>query len=90
MIRREAFEQVGRFREDVKIGEFIDWCSRAKDAGVLLGQLPEKLYRRRIHDTNTMGASTTDKRDYLKVLKAALDRKRASEGATGGGPKAKE
>ena len=90
LIRREAFEQVGRFREDVKIGEFIDWCSRAKDAGVLLGQLPEKLYRRRIHDTNTMGASTTDKRDYLKVLKAALDRKRASEGATGGGPKAKE
>ena len=90
LIRREAFDRVGRFREDVKIGEFIDWCSRAKDTGVFLGQLSQKLYRRRIHSTNTMGASTTDKRDYLKVLKAALDRKRASEGASGGGPKPKE
>lgn len=90
LIRREAFDRVGRFREDVKIGEFVDWCSRAKDAGVVLGQLPQKLYRRRIHSTNTMGAATTDKRDYLKVLKAALDRKRASGGATGSGPKPKE
>jgi hypothetical protein len=37
-----------------------------------------------------MRAATTDKRDYLKILKAALDRKRASEGSTGSGPKPKE
>jgi len=76
LIKREAFERVGPFREDIKIGEFVDWCARAHTAGLHLGVLPQKLYRRRIHETNTMKSDTTDKRDYLKVLKAHLDRKR--------------
>ena len=76
LIKREAFEKVGPFREDIKIGEFVDWCSRAQDMGLYLGLLPEKMYRRRIHQSNTMKSQDTDKRDYLRVLKAALDRKR--------------
>lgn len=83
LIRRTAFERVGPFREDVKIGEFIDWCARAEEAGVVLGRLPDKLYLRRLHETNTMKDAATDKTDYLRVLKAALDRRRAE----GGGPK---
>lgn len=77
LIRRASFERVGPFREDIKIAEFIDWCARAEDAGLILGQLPDRLYLRRLHDTNTMKDAATDKTDYLRVLKAALDRRRA-------------
>lgn len=80
LIKRSSFERVGLFREDIKIAEFIDWCARAQQAGLVLGELDEVYYRRRIHDTNTMKEPNLDKRDYLKVLKAHLDRKRAAEG----------
>lgn len=77
LIKKNAFNRVGTFREDIKIGEFVDWCARAEQAGIRLGELPHKHYRRRLHQTNTMKASDTDKRDYLRVLKAHLDRKRS-------------
>lgn len=80
LIKRSSFERVGPFREDIKIAEFIDWCARAQQTGLLLGELDEVYYRRRIHDTNTMKEPNLDRRDYLKVLKAHLDRKRAVEG----------
>jgi glycosyltransferase involved in cell wall biosynthesis len=78
LIKRESFQRVGPFREDIKIGEFVDWCARAEELGLRLGVLPQKLYRRRIHDTNTM-KSDVDKRDYLKILKARLDRQRSRD-----------
>ena len=80
LIKRSSFERVGPFREDIKIAEFVDWCARADQAGLVLGELDEMYYRRRIHETNTMKDANLDKRDYLKVLKAHLDRKRAVEG----------
>ena len=79
LVKREAFERVGPFREDTKIGEFVDWCARAGQAQVVLGELPQKLYRRRIHESNTMKDPQVDKREYLKILKAHLDRKRAAQ-----------
>lgn len=82
LIRRQSFEKVGPFREDIKIAEFVDWCARAEDTGLQLGQLPQNLYRRRIHATNTMKSQDIDKRDYLKVLKAALDRRRSENAQT--------
>jgi len=78
LIRRQAFDRVGAFREDLEVGEFVDWCARAQDAGLRLGELDEVLYRRRIHGQNTVLRKAGQARDYLRVLKMSLDRKRQS------------
>lgn len=75
LIRRTAFDRVGAFREDVGVGEFVDWCSRAQQLGLQLGQVARVLYRRRIHGANTVLRSGSG-RDYLKILRLAVERRR--------------
>ncbi len=77
LIRRSACEQVGRYRMDLKVGEFLDWYGRAQDQGLLLGSLARPLYRRRIHDTNLGIRARDSRKDYATVLKQMLDRRRA-------------
>ncbi len=80
VVRTRAFRRVGNFREDVVFGEFIDWYSRATEAGVREVKLDHVVARRRIHDRNT-GILQRDLRgDYAHVLKDALDRRRADNG----------
>ena len=76
MATRQAFQQVGEFDPGVQVGEFLDWYGRAKLIHLKEQCHPEILYRRRIHGANH-GIRTQDaKQQYLKVLKANLDRRR--------------
>jgi glycosyltransferase involved in cell wall biosynthesis len=78
LARAQSLRQVGRFREDVRVGEFIDWYARAADLGMRSEMLPVTVLRRRIHSTN-LGIRRRDAAgDYAVVLKAALDRRRAA------------
>ena len=77
LIRAEAFARVGPFVE-WQLGEFIDWYARAVDEGLALRMLPEVLLRRRVHDANTGVVRRDDQREYARVLKAILDRRRAT------------
>jgi glycosyltransferase involved in cell wall biosynthesis len=76
LIRREAFDRVGPFREDLRIGSVVEWASRAKD---LLTErvLDEIVLRRRLHGANI---GLTQKRlateGYLAIARAALERRR--------------
>ena len=76
MICSESFHRVGRWQEGLKVGEFLDWYARARELGLKFGSLPQALYRRRIHGNNTVTREHASKQDYIKVLKAALDRRR--------------
>jgi glycosyltransferase involved in cell wall biosynthesis len=76
LARREAFERVGIFDTRWRIGEFIDWYARAVDGGLRMAAVPEVVLRRRIHGANTT-RRTADRRDYARVVKATLDRRRA-------------
>lgn len=76
-IRREAFDRVGKFSGGLKVGEFIDWYARAVELKVRSLVLPDLLLWRRIHDSNTGVRERQSRSDYARVLKAALDRKRA-------------
>jgi glycosyltransferase involved in cell wall biosynthesis len=76
LIRRETFLRVGLLNENLQIGEFIDWFQRAKDIGLRHHVLDHMIVKRRIHKTN-QGITRRDRnKDYISVLKAALDRKR--------------
>jgi glycosyltransferase involved in cell wall biosynthesis len=83
LIRRCSFMAVGQFAVNLQVGEFIDWYARAVDKGLTGAVLPDTVLRRRIHLANTTIRQRAAQTDYLKVLKASLDRRRAlSAGAS--------
>ncbi len=79
LIRRSSFERVGLFREDLNLGEFIDWYGRAADAGLRFANIPEVVLRRRLHESNTGRLQRDARPDYVNVLRAALHRRREAE-----------
>jgi len=77
LIKRGAFDRVGKFQGGLKVGEFIDWYARAVELKVRSLVLPELFLWRRIHDSNQGVRERQSVTDYARVLKAKLDRKRA-------------
>ena len=77
LIKRAAFDRVGKFQGNLKVGEFIDWYARAVELNVRSLVLPELLLWRRIHDSNQGIRERQSVSDYARVLKAKLDRRRA-------------
>ncbi|MFN7999123.1 MAG: glycosyltransferase family A protein [Bryobacteraceae bacterium] len=77
LIRMASFRLVGPFREDLRVGEFIDWMARARELAVNFAVLDSVCLRRRLHETNT-GRISTNRADYVKVVRAALQRKRGA------------
>lgn len=79
LLRRTSFERVGPFREDIRMGEFIDWYARARDLGMKFGAIDNVVLRRRLHETNTGRLQREHRPDYVRVLRAALARRREAE-----------
>lgn len=78
LIRRRAFLAVGQFPTHLRVGVTVDWAARARESGMPATLLDDVLFERRLHATNN-GIREREKRsDYLHVIKAALDRRRAS------------
>lgn len=77
VIRRPSWEQVGALATSWHIGEFINWYLLAQEKGLTSHMLPEVVARRRLHHANQGVLRRTARRDYLHILKAALDRRRA-------------
>lgn len=76
LIRRDAFLRAGPFDTALKVGEMVDWVSRAEFAGVSIVTLDAVVMRRRIHGNNTVMRQKMNQADYLRALKAAIDRRR--------------
>ena len=76
LVRRAALARVGPFSDTLTRGSSVDWSSRALDAGLRTCTVPDVVYERRLHATNN-GRTDPGERDYLLVVKAALDRRRA-------------
>jgi glycosyltransferase involved in cell wall biosynthesis len=78
MVRRAAFERVGPFSEDLHIGANLDWCARALDLGLRTVTLDDVLIERRLHMTN-LGRRRRDARhQYVDIVRASLERRRAA------------
>jgi glycosyltransferase involved in cell wall biosynthesis len=75
LARRGVFERAGVFDTTLKAGEFIEWYMRVTDLGLKSVLLPQVLLQRRLHETN-LGIQQRDSRlDYVRLVKAALDRR---------------
>jgi glycosyltransferase involved in cell wall biosynthesis len=79
IISSDAFRRVGPFRSHGQVGEFIDWQLRANELGLQTLTLSQVVYRRRLHASNTGIAHRGSRLDYVRILKASLDRRRRQE-----------
>ncbi|MES2460458.1 MAG: glycosyltransferase [Armatimonadota bacterium] len=78
LLSRSTFARVGSFDTTRQLGDFIDWFLRAREAGLRSEMLPDVLLHRRIHGDNTGIREKHLQSDYVKILKASLDRRRAT------------
>ena len=76
LIRREVFEKVGVFDSRWRTGELIDWWSRAREKNIEKKGIDRVLAWRRIHDSNLGRKAARDRKDYLGIIKASLDRRK--------------
>jgi len=77
LIKRDAFLRIGYLDERYTVGGAVDWFVRAQEKGLRLITLPDVLLFRRMHSHNQGRRLIARQSEYLHVLKAALDRRRA-------------
>lgn len=76
LIRRAAFDRVGRWQVGLRVGTGVEWYTRSLEAGLHTTVLPDVLLERRLHLSNN-GLQEADHRlQYASIVKAALDRRR--------------
>jgi glycosyltransferase involved in cell wall biosynthesis len=76
LIRREVFSYVGLFETGWRMGDFVEWYARAVEKGLKSMLLPDVLMHRRIHKDNMGIREREHRKDYVRALKASLDRRR--------------
>jgi glycosyltransferase involved in cell wall biosynthesis len=75
LVHHSVFAEVGYFNEALRHGDFIDWFERVKEAGVKFDMIDEVVLRRRLH-LNSLTRQLSFQKDYARLLKERLDRKR--------------
>jgi glycosyltransferase involved in cell wall biosynthesis len=83
LVKRESFLRVGLFSTELKVGIGVDWYARANELGLRSAVPPIVVLERRLHAANNGIRQRELKPQYLHVLKAALDRRRAEAGDAG-------
>lgn len=78
LVRRDAFNRAGWFDTQWRQGEFASWYARAIESRLQRLILPDLVAWRRIHGENNGVVSRTWKNDYVRILKASLDRRRSA------------
>ena len=73
LIKRRSFIKVGMFDTGYRVGEFIDWYSKAIEIGLKEVILPDVVLKRRIHTANIGIRERNAQTDYLRILKAKLE-----------------
>ena len=80
MIKREAFQSVGKFDISLRHREAMDWLRRASDLGLTVDTVPEILVHRRLHLTNrSRSRAANDHESLLRIARSALARKAMKE-----------
>ena len=78
MAPKRVFDIVGELPGNTDT-TFVDWYLRANELGLKFHYVPELITLRRIHGKNRSYRNEELRRDYVRTLKAALDRRRQQE-----------
>jgi glycosyltransferase involved in cell wall biosynthesis len=74
LIRSSSFKKVGDLDGRFRVGEFIDWLSRARSAGLRSLMLDQILLFRRIHETNTGTVKKDFRVDCVRIVRESMRR----------------
>ena len=85
LIKRQSFFRIGMFNVNLKIGSEFAWAISAMEQQLKQIILPDVIYYRRIHKTNNGIVNRDYAGERIRVLKAKLDRQRASQHFASGG-----
>lgn len=77
LIRRSSWLRTPGFDPVWRVGEFIDWFLKATESGLKSDMVQRHILSRRLHGGN-LGSSGHGREDYVRILKASLDRRRAT------------
>ncbi len=80
LIRREVFDQVGRFDETRRYCDDWDWFMRAREAGIRFLMHDEVVAEYRRHDANMTNQAEVGNQHTLQMLKKSLERRRRQHG----------
>jgi glycosyltransferase involved in cell wall biosynthesis len=82
LIKRDSFLRAGLFSTELKVAVGVEWYTRAVDTGLKEHVVPAVVLERRLHAANNGLLQAEQRPQYLRVLKAAIDRRReqAEEG----------
>ena len=73
LFKKEVFELIGDFREDIITGDVIDLTTRLKKVGLQIKKVDFVACNRRIHSANFGRTNQKDEyKDYAKVLRERL------------------
>ena len=76
LIKRESFFRVGYYEPKWIIGEVIDWYMKAKELNLMMAIIPDVVLMRRLHADNKGIREQKFQTQYIRIIKAALDRRR--------------
>ncbi len=77
LVRRVAFERVGPFAEGLRVGEWAEWYTRMRAAGLREAWLPEVLVVRGLHARNHSALQAAARLEYCEILRAHIHRQQA-------------
>jgi glycosyltransferase involved in cell wall biosynthesis len=77
VVRREVFERIGGFDEEMRAAEDFDWMLRAAEQGTEFRRLPRILLRRRVHPASLTQDAAAGRAGHFLALKKRIERHRA-------------
>jgi glycosyltransferase involved in cell wall biosynthesis len=77
VVRREVFERVGGFDEEMRAAEDFDWMLRAAEDGVEFARLQRVLLKRRVHPASLTQDAAAGRAGHFLALKKRIERHRA-------------
>lgn len=77
LIRRAAFDKIGLFDTQWKIGEWADWYARFTQSDLASEHVAGVVAYRRIHEGNKGITMVDDRKEYISLIRENLKRKRA-------------
>lgn len=85
-VKRDSFFRAGQFSTTLKVGVGVDWYARASEAGLRELIVPAVVLERRLHAANNGILQQAARPQYLRVLKAHIDRRRLAAEDTAEAP----
>jgi len=78
LARRTLFKSVGLFNESLRISEDFEWFARARVAGVEMGNVPEILVHKLIHQSNLSHEMPKARVNMAQTLLKIVQQRRAA------------